>query len=104
YKSETARLSLRRAAGEFEWWRGSKQPEVYFDLCFDLDGYAFVLAGKEAPLLDRFDSLLVEAHTKALDDLNLLRLAIRVNDDGEHHRTAVLGFAGFFGVFRIHFA
>ncbi len=82
----------------------SEQPEVDFNLCAYFNRHALILARLEAPLHDGLNGLFVEPHTQALHHFDIFRFAIRVDYDGEHYRAAVLGFAGFFRVFRIDLA
>ena len=82
---------------------GLEKAEVDFDLGPNVDGRAALHTRLEFPLLDGFDGFFVEAHTEAFQDLNVAGSAFRINHNGKQHGAGVLGFAGFFGVFRINF-
>ena len=87
--------------GPKTWSSNSVQVEIDFDGHFDFDGMAVFLAGFEAPGFDRLERLFVEAHAQGVHDAEIRGLAVGIDDEHQSARALVLGFAGFFGKFRI---
>src|SRR5580692_2188097 len=72
---------------------------------FDVDGYgygfAFVERGFEFVLTDGFDGFFVEAHAEGAGDVDLLGIALRVDDEGDEAEALIFGASGFVGEFGI---
>src|SRR5436309_13950343 len=81
-------------------WR-LQQPEVHFDVRSHDNRFAVLQAGLEAPLVDRFDRLLIEAQTDSLHHTQIARMSGLVDFNVENYGARVFCFAGFFRVFRI---
>jgi hypothetical protein len=61
--------------------RASVDAEVDDDVHHDSYRMALVVRGLEAVLLDGFDGLLVETHAERAGDVDVLGIALSVNDD-----------------------
>src|SRR5260370_4508848 len=76
-----------------------EQAEMDFNLRSDRDGLAVLEAGVKAPLVHRFDRLLVEAQSDTLGHAHIARAAAWIDLDRQQHGTGILRFAAFFGIF-----
>ncbi len=77
--------------------------EAEVDLYVDVDrngGFAVFHGGLELVLADGFHSLFVEAHAEGADDMDILRISLRVNNESDEADALVLGAAGFIREFR----
>src|ERR1017187_8712228 len=103
--SHSAAILQRPAAScENEMFSGARrlvQPEVDFHVDHDGHWLAVLARRFKLPLLDRFDGLLVQSHAQRALNANLLRTSIGADHQPQHDSSLVLGFAGFFRVFRI---
>src|ERR1700694_3391692 len=84
--------------------RRLQQPEIDFDSGLHRNRSGVVHAGFEAPFLDRFDRLLIEAQAERADDLKVPRIAFLVNDYKENARTLEFPLMRFLAISRLHVA
>src|SRR5690242_17072443 len=91
-------IARKRGEGATNLGERVVESEVDFDVGGNRDRLAVLQSGLDAPLLHRFDGLLIQALPQRADHLDFLRHAILVYDELQQHGALPLGFAGFFGV------
>jgi len=72
--------------------------EMHLHVCCNRHRLAIQVGRLEAPLLNGFDGLLIQAHAQRTDDLNILRQAVFVYGHLKKHRALPFCSASFFGV------
>src|SRR5207249_3611975 len=81
--------------------RNLVQPEAHFHVNRYCHRLSIFHRRIKAPVLHRFNRLLVEAHSKLASDANIARLAIGTDYQHQDTNTLILRLASFFRILRI---
>src|SRR5260370_17041068 len=80
-----------------------QKSEIYFDCGLHRHRLAILLAGAELPFFHGFDGFLVKTQAEWANPFQVAGIALLVYADEQNHSALELGFAGFLGIFRLHF-
>ena len=75
--------------------------EVNSNCDADRDRVALAHRWFEVVFADGFEDFFIEAHAESAKDARVLRIAMSVDDDGDHAHALIFGTSGFIGELRL---